>query len=103
DVIEQVDNNSATLHNLLTMSATTYVKTDHDAGGGNVAYPGAYTAPNRAAAKQVFPYPTLPVSDGLYHAFTVGRVRFIFTDTRSYMSSGGTPTRLGATQKAWFK
>src|SRR5690606_17966011 len=70
--IESVLAASGAMRQLLASVPTVYVKSDHDAGGGNNAYPGSYTAPSRAAAKEVFPYRDLPVSDGLYHAFTVG-------------------------------
>lgn len=98
--LEQVLGYSAALQDLLRDTATVYVKSDHDAGGGNNSAPGAWTAGNRSAALQVFPYLTRPDSNGLYHSFVVGRVRFIVTDTRYLVTS---TSRLGATQKAWFK
>ena len=88
------------LRSLIASVPTVYVKSDHD-GDANEQGPGAWTAPNRAATLQMFPYGTRPNSSGLYHAFTVGRVRFIVIDTR-YLGNNST-TRLGATQKAWLK
>lgn len=99
--LEQVLGYSSALRSLVSTTPTVYVKSDHDAGGGNNSFPGAWTAGNRAAALQVFPYNTRPDSSGLYHSIVVGRVRFIFTDTRYFAVAGS--TRLGATQKAWFK
>lgn len=98
--LEQALGYSAALQDLVRDTATVYVKSDHDAGGGNNSAPGAWTAGNRAAALQVFPYVTRPDSNGLYHSIVVGRVRFIFTDTRYLVTS---TSRLGTTQKAWFK
>lgn len=99
--LEQPLGYSSALRSLVSTTPTVYVKSDHDAGGGNNSFPGAWTAGNRAAALQVFPYGTRPDSNGLYHSFVVGRVRFIVTDTRYFAVAGS--TRLGATQKAWFK
>lgn len=99
--LESVLNYSAAQRSFLARTPSVYVKSDHDAGGGNNSFPGSWTAGNRAAALQVFPYGTRPDSNGLYHSFVVGRVRFIVTDTRYFAVAGS--TRLGATQKAWFK
>lgn len=98
--LEQALGYSPALQDLVRDTATVYVKSDHDAGGGNNSAPGVWTAGNRAAALQVFPYATRPDSNGLYHSFVVGRVRFIVTDTRYLVTS---TSRLGTTQKAWFK
>lgn len=98
--LEQVLNFSPALQDLVRDSATFYVKSDHDAGGGNNSAPGSWTAGNRAAALQTFPYPTRPDSNGLYYAVEVGRVLFIVTDTRYLVTS---TSRLGTAQKAWFK
>ena len=77
------------------------LNSDHDAGGANNSFPGAYTPANRAANLQMYPFRERPNPDGLYHAFTVGNVRFIITDTRYFAQVG--VTRLGSGQKAWFK
>lgn len=96
------------LQNALANIPSYYVKSDHDAGGGNDAGPGAWTPANRAAHLQVVPTPSLVNPDGLYYSVVVGRVRLIFTDTR-YLRSQPTDADtaaksiLGVDQKAWFK
>jgi hypothetical protein len=91
---------SPALRTLLASTAVVPQQSDHDFAKNN-AFPGVYTPANRAAYRQVWPLPTLPSSTGQYRAFTYGRVRFIVTDTRSFAVPNS--TRLGATQKAWFK
>lgn len=98
--LEQVLSYSPALQDLVRDSATFYLKSDHDAGGGNNSAPGSWTAGNRAAALQTFSYPTRPDSNGLYYTVEVGRVLFIVTDTRYLVTS---TSRLGTAQKAWFK
>lgn len=88
------------LRSLIASVPTTYVKSDHD-GDASEQGPGPWTAPNRAATLQMFPYPDRPNSDGLYHSVVVGRARFIFIDTR-YLGDH-TTTRLGSAQLAWLK
>src|SRR5581483_5802062 len=53
-------------------------------------------------------YPIAPAGGAIAQAFTIGRVRVIMTDTRSASTAAtakesATKSRLGATQKAWFK
>lgn len=99
DLEMQLDAN-ASLRTLLSTVPNLYIRSDHDAGGGNNAMPGVYTAPNRAAYKQVVPHKPLIDPDGLYYTFVVGRVRFIITDQR-YLR---TPTSiLGIDQLSWLK
>lgn len=98
DIEMQLDTNSG-LRNLIASVPTIYVKSDHDAGGGNNAFPGSYTGPNRGAYKQAVPHPPLSDPNGLYYSFVVGRVRFIVTDAR-YLRSGS--NMLGSTQMSWF-
>ncbi len=88
-----------------------YMWDDHDFGPNN----SDRTAPGRAAARQAYreyaPHYPLPAGDGdaaVYHAFTVGRVRFIMCDARSERTpykqeDQGDKTMLGEPQKAWFK
>ena len=80
---------------------------DHDYGGdGANALASSREAVREAYASYVPHYP-LPDSDGaIYHAFTVGRVRFIVTDSRSEQlpeTEPGGPTMLGAQQLEWLK
>lgn len=84
---------------------------DHDFGGNS----SDRTAPSRTAARTAYraylPHYPLPAGDGdapIYQAFTVGRVRFIMTDSRSERTpvteaDGPEKSMLGAAQKAWFK
>ncbi|MBL9214734.1 MAG: alkaline phosphatase D family protein [Opitutaceae bacterium] len=87
-----------------------YVWDDHDFGPGNAdgssrSRPAAW----RAYREHVPHYPLPAGDDGpVYHAFTVGRVRFIVLDTRSLKSPPGLPdgparTTLGEAQRAWLK
>jgi hypothetical protein len=86
-----------------------YVWDDHDYGGDNADM----TSPTRWAAMSVYreyaPHYPLSGDDApIYQAFTIGRVRFLVTDTRSARSPADTPddaskTMLGAEQKAWLE
>jgi phosphodiesterase/alkaline phosphatase D-like protein len=92
-------------------TSTVYMWDDHDYDSNN----SDRTAPTREVAQAVYRdwVPSYPlVIEGetgpIYHAFTVGRVRFIVTDERSERSPATDPdnaqkTVLGAEQKAWFK
>ena len=86
-----------------------YMWDDHDFAGND----SDSTSIGRDAARQAYrervPHYPFGVTGGpVGQAFTVGRVRFIMTDLRSAASSGAvkdsaSKTKLGATQKAWFK
>jgi phosphodiesterase/alkaline phosphatase D-like protein len=88
-----------------------YTWDDHDYGPNN----GDFSSPSREAAQATYrslvPHYPLSAGDGsgpIYQAFTVGRVRFIVTDTRSERSPSTAPdneakTMLGAEQKQWLK
>lgn len=88
------------LREMLAKVPNLYVLSDHDAGAPGL--PGAWTAPNRDAYKQVVPHLPLTDSDVLYYSFTRldGKVRFIVTDQRYARTSS---SMLGTTQHAWFK
>jgi len=77
-----------------------YVWDDHDYGPND----SDADSPSRDAARQAFreQVPSHPlVSDGAIHrAFTIGRVRFVVTDTRSERRGD---SMLGAEQLAWFE
>jgi hypothetical protein len=79
-----------------------YVWSDHDYGPENADS----SSPSRDAAREAYrtyvPHHELVEGDGgaIYHAFTVGRVRIVLTDTRSEKT--GT-TMLGARQLAWLE
>ena len=88
-----------------------YMWDDHDFGPDDAygADPGGAAA--RLTYREYVPHYPLAVGDGdrpIYHAFSVGRVRFILTDLRSErtVSTGPddvTQTMLGARQTRWFK
>lgn len=85
-----------------------YTWSDHDSGGSN--HDGTDPAMPFALSAYKLRVPSYPLTDptGIYHSFVVGRVRFIITDGRTYMSpiaatDDASKTKLGATQKAWLK
>lgn len=83
---------------------------DHDFGPND----SDRRAPGSPAARAVFreyaPHYPLAAGEGdaaIYHAFSLGRVRFLLTDLRSERSPEKLPdsaakTMMGAAQKAWF-
>lgn len=78
-----------------------YVWDDHDFSGNDSDSSAVGKENAQQAYRDYVPHYALPATNGaIYHAFTVGRIRFILTDLRSdrYDSS-----MLGATQKLWFK
>ena len=91
---------STALQALLAEVPTIALPSDHDQGGGNNAGVGPWSTPNRLARLAMIPHPHRPNPDGLYTSVVVGRVRFIFLDTR-YLVTGS--SRLGAAQLAWVK
>ena len=88
-----------------------YIWDDHDYGPNN----SDATSPGRPAARRVYrqlvPHYPLAAGDGdspIYQAFTIGRVRFILTDSRSERSprtrpDGPDKTVLGELQKEWLE
>ena len=87
-----------------------YMWDDHDSGGNNSdKKSSSHPAARKAYADFVPHYPLLPgTSDPIYHAFSVGRVRFIITDLRSdrddvAKKDDAQKSLLGANQKEWFK
>lgn len=87
-----------------------YMWDDHDFSGGNNSNGTAVgTAVARTVYRDYAPHYPLSVGDGtIGQAFTIGRVRVIMTDLRSASVpptnvESAAKTRLGATQKAWFK
>jgi MFS family permease len=77
-----------------------YVWDDHDFGAND----SDSRSPSKPAAlatyKTLAPHYRLPDPDAIYHSFTVSRVRFVVTDTRSARTR---TTLLGARQTAWLK
>lgn len=78
---------------------------DHDYGGNSSdRYSRSRDAVREAYAAYVPHYPLADVDGAIYQAFTVGRVRFIVTDSRSERDpEENPPTMLGEAQKAWLK
>jgi hypothetical protein len=82
---------------------------DHDYCGND----SDSTAIGRETARSVYRervphYPIGAAGGAIAQAFTIGRVRFIMTDLRSAAGpasakESASKTRMGATQKAWFK
>lgn len=107
DVVLASPNQSA----LYRSTAIDYVWDDHDFGPNN----SDSTAPGRTASRLTYqeyvPHYPLVAGTGdvpIYHSFTIGRVAFIVTDSRSARSPASaiddvSKTMLGADQKVWFK
>lgn len=101
---------AATQTQLFRRTAVAYMWDDHDYGPNN----SDSSSPSREASQRAYRinvphHPLVAAAAGpVYHAFTVGRVRFILTDLRSERSPRAVPegperSMLGATQKAWLK
>jgi len=99
---------SATQSVLYRSTAVNYMWDDHDFGPNNSDRTSPSRAASRAAYREMVPHYPLADEAAIYHAFTIGRVRFIVSDTRSERDPPGVPegparTMLGAKQKAWLK
>jgi MFS family permease len=77
-----------------------YVWDDHDFGAND----SDASSPSKPAAletyRDVAPHHRLPDADAIYHSFSVGRVRFVVTDTRSARTR---TSMLGERQTAWLR
>ncbi|MEZ5220534.1 MAG: alkaline phosphatase D family protein [Ilumatobacteraceae bacterium] len=84
---------------LYRSTAFAYIWDDHDYGPNDADS----SAPGRDAVAQVYrsvvPSAELVDDVAIFHAFTVGRVRFVLTDTRSQRTDD---TMLGDEQLAWL-
>ena len=89
-----------------------YIWDDHDYGPNNSDSLSPSRTASRMAYQQAVPHHALAAGAGnvpIYRAFTIGRVRFILTDTRSERDANSVhyqdpnKTMLGAAQKAWLK
>ncbi len=88
-----------------------YIWDDHDFGDNNSDTTSASRSAARRVYRQTVPHYPLPAGDGdrpIHQAFTIGRVRFLLTDSRSERTprtaaDGPDKTMLGAGQKAWLK
>jgi len=95
---------------LYRSTATAYLWDDHDFGTNETDRNSpSKPAASRAYREAVPHYPLPPGADSpIYQAFTVGRVRFLLTDTRSARSPRKDPdddrkTALGPAQRAWLQ
>ena len=108
---DQVDSNlgAPAQAALYGQTSVAYVWDDHDYGGNDADR----TSPSRSAAmasyRQSVPHYRLASGPAapIHQAFTVGRVRFLLTDTRSARDPVDDPTgsfrsALGAEQRAWL-
>lgn len=99
---------SATQSVLYRSTAVNYIWDDHDFGPNNSDGTSPSREASRAAYREMVPHYPLADDAAIYHAFTIGRVRFIVSDTRSERDPPSVPegperTMLGAKQKAWLK
>lgn len=99
---------SATQSVLYRNTAVNYIWDDHDFGPNNSDGTSPSREASRAAYREMVPHYPLVDDAAIYHAFTIGRVRFIVSDTRSERDPPSVPegperTIMGAKQKAWFK
>lgn len=91
--------------------AVDYVYDDHDYGGNDSDTTAASKPAARQAYRETVPHYSMAAGNGshaIYHAFDVGRCRFIVTDNRSertpyWIADNPTKTVLGSEQKKWFK
>lgn len=90
---------------MLLATPLVYVWDDHDYGGNDADRYSRSRPAVREAYEQYVPHYGLTGADGpIYQAFSVGRVRFLITDTRSARDrETSPPTMLGEQQKEWLK
>jgi len=88
---------------LYRSTPVSYTWDDHDFGGNGSGASARARPAARWAYRAAVPHYPLPAgADGpIYHAFTIGRVRFLVMDTRSERRPGR--TMLGAAQLRWLK
>jgi phosphodiesterase/alkaline phosphatase D-like protein len=87
-----------------------YMWDDHDFGPNDADSTADSGPAAQVVYRQVVPHPDLPAGAGpeaVHQSFTLGRVRFILTDSRSERSPKSAPddpdkTMLGAAQWAWL-
>jgi hypothetical protein len=86
-----------------------YVWDDHDFGGNNADSTSATQTAAHTVYRQYVPHYELAGGNTpIFQAFTIGRVRFLITDTRSGRSPASQvddeeKTMLGDLQRAWFE
>jgi phosphodiesterase/alkaline phosphatase D-like protein len=94
---------------LYRSTPVTYVWDDHDYGGNNADATSETRPAAMAVYREYVPHYALAGDDAPVHqAFTIGRVRFLLTDTRSARTPAtaaddANKTMLGVEQKAWLE
>ena len=90
---------------LYLSTAIAYVWDDHDFGGNDSDADSAARSTAQAVYREYVPHVSLPSDEGIHQAFTIGRVRFVLTDLRSYRrpASDGTGQLMGSEELAWFE
>ena len=95
---------------LYRRTSIAYTWDDHDYGGNNSDSTSRSRTTARLSYRETVPHYDLPAgagNDAIYQAFSVGRVRFILTDTRSERNAesapGGGKSMLGSRQLTWLK
>jgi len=96
---------------LLLSAPIVYTWDDHDFGGDGSDSLSRSRGPAQTVYREFVPHYALPGGEtggAIYQAFTIGRVRFIITDSRSERSPAGATgdpsrTMLGAGQLRWLK
>lgn len=98
------------LASLMAKTPTIHTYSDNDFAGSNSDSTAPAAAITPTVWRQIMAYPDLVATDGkgIYHAHQRGRVLFINTDGRSYMTDkaatdNAAKTKLGTDQKAWLK
>jgi phosphodiesterase/alkaline phosphatase D-like protein len=87
-----------------------YMWDDHDFGPNDADSTSASAPASQVVYREVVPHPDLPAGQGpeaIYQSFTLGRVRFILTDSRSERSPKSAPddkdkTMFGSAQWTWL-
>ena len=86
-----------------------YMWSDHDYGDNNAGGSNPAKAAAQEAYRLMVPtYPLVLGSGAPYYSFSVGRIRFVMTDPRSFKDPVGdtdnsSKTCLGTVQKQWWK
>lgn len=100
---------SATQSEFYLNTPIAYMWDDHDYGGDNSDKEAVSAGAAQTMYRHCVPHHELENAEGgIYHAFTIGRVKFILTDNRSYRDPVSKPdnsdkSMLGAQQKEWLK
>jgi phosphodiesterase/alkaline phosphatase D-like protein len=90
---------------LYAQTPIAYIWDDHDFGGNNSDAGSAAKEAARRSYRENVPHYALPAGDGnnaIYQAFSIGRVRFVMTDTRS-LKNEEDGSMLGSRQRQWLK